>query len=425
MTRPASAILSSALSMWLAVAGAEAADPEPAGRATAPVTEVEIGDLTYSELGEYQQTQAFRQSGGRCGTIPRLSSSAAALLAVSDCSMTQSDNLNDYPPVSTYYVPVWFHVIRKDDGVTGDVSDALLESQIEVMNEDLLAMAGTPGANGVNTRIEFYLAGVSRYDSTAYFDECFYVGCSQANGANSNEAFKNALNRRPDLYLNFYTKAWPDRPGLLGYATFPAEDAEAARDGVVINWRNVGRDAPAGAPYDQGRTGTHEVGHYIGLFHTFQSGCGTAGSPGCYSSGDLICDTNPESTEHFGCTASNTCTSADPIENYMNYTDDTCMEEFTAEQARRARCSIVNYRSTMLTVTSLRSSGKIYVDGAYLGTELGTSASPFNTVREAYDLAWDGAEIAISGGSYPETFALTKQVVLSERAGTGTVTIGE
>ena len=92
-----------------------------------------------------------------------------------------------------------------------------------------------------------------------------------------------------------------------------------------------------------GRTLTHEIGHYLGLFHTFQGGCGSAA---CYTSGDLICDTNAESGPNFSCAGSppSSCCSVDPIDNYMDYSDDLCMEKFTAEQVNRMRCSLINWR---------------------------------------------------------------------------------
>ena len=88
----------------------------------------------------------------------------------------------------------------------------------------------------------------------------------------------------------------------------------------------VGRNAPL-APYNQGRTGTHEVGHYLGLYHTFQNGCGGSN---CYASGDRICDTNAESQPEYNCpNNSSSCGSTDPVRNYMNYSTDTCMNNFT------------------------------------------------------------------------------------------------
>ena len=113
----------------------------------------------------------------------------------------------------------------------------------------------------------------------------------------------------------------------------------------MVLWSAFGRNAPIGPPYNLGSTATHEAGHYFGLFHTFQGGCCSTTS--CFQNCDLICDTNPEASPHFGCVARTTCGSVDPINNYMDYSDDACMNNFTFQQVNRMRCSVQHWRTNL------------------------------------------------------------------------------
>ena len=132
-------------------------------------------------------------------------------------------------------------------------------------------------------------------------------------------------------------------------------------DRVVILYAAFGRGSSIGPPFDQGRTATHEVGHYLGLLHTFTNGCGTTS---CYTTADLICDTNPQSTPTTGCPTAYSCSTPDPVDNYMDYSDDLCMKKFTPEQARRMRCTLTHYRPDVFTLVDV-----VCGDGDVLGDE--------------------------------------------------------
>ena len=111
--------------------------------------------------------------------------------------------------------------------------------------------------------------------------------------------------------------------------------------------------------------------------HTFSGGCSASTPPGCYNSGDLICDTNSEESPTFNpCQLGDksTCGSVDPSDNYMDYSDDLCMMQFTIEQGRRIRCSLENYRPDLYT---LADTSTIFTDGFESGnTSSWSSASP-------------------------------------------------
>lgn len=300
-----------------------------------------------------------------------------------DCDYFQTNPSATYAPTTVLRIPVVVHVIQNTSG-TGNLSNALVQSQITVLNEDFRAIASTPGAGGVDTKIEFFLAttdpngapttGIVHYTNNTWF--------ADAGNYWTTTAWNTAR------YLNIYTN---QAGGALGYVPDLPQGGGVlgtSADRVVIEYRAFGRPGLGGSPYDRGRTASHEVGHYLGLFHTFDSGCGTAS---CYTTGDRICDTTSEANARFGCpVGAVSCGTPDPIRNYMDYTDDTCMTGFTAEQARRMRCTLVNYRSQLAqpagpvaSAIARQGTGNLnssLIAGApRIGTNATTSVITFNT----------------------------------------------
>ncbi len=316
--------------------------PAVAGNAWAEPTldesAIRMGGRTFATWTDYFGSEYFEQNGKRCGK-PASVLTAARIADPSDCTYTFTNPSGDYDTTTRFRVPVVFHIIEHSNG-NGQISDALVNSQVDILNEDFQAIASTPGAPGYDAGIEFVLAdtdpggspttGITRTENNTWF----------ADGGN----YWDTLAWDTSRYMNVYTN---EAGGNLGYVPDLPQGGIAGdnSDRVVILWNTIGRDAPAGPPFDQGRTLTHEVGHYLGLEHTFTGGCAAGSSPGCYTSGDLICDTNSEADSTDGCPGSqSTCGSADPVHNYMDYSDDTCMDNFTDEQSHRMRCSLLNYR---------------------------------------------------------------------------------
>ena len=155
---------------------------------------------------------------------------------------------------------------------------------------------------------------------------------------------KTALHIPTEYSLNFYTAGLQD--GLLGWATFPDRlQGDKVMDGVVILHSTL--PGGTGAPYNLGETATHEVGHWLGLYHTFQDGC--------VGEGDEVDDTEAHAGPNFGCkntlTDKNNFCSGEtkaPLKNFMNYVDDKCMSEFTPGQIARMKDMITTYRSGLI-----------------------------------------------------------------------------
>ncbi len=327
-----------ALALSLAVlappSGPRQSTPELQSSALPVIT---VGGRSFDTWEAYLRSPLFLTLGLRCGT--RLEGNSLELRPASDCTSSATVIKPEYAATvgsTLYRIPVVVHIIQSTSG-QGQISDALVNSQIAVLNEDFQAILGTPGEDGNDARIEFFLAtkdpsgnpttGITRTTNNSWF--------------NDSGTYYDSLNWNTNEYLNIYTNS---ASGALGYVpSLPQGGIVGANsDRVVILWSAFGRNAPIGPPFNLGRTATHEVGHYLGLYHTFDFGCG---SGSCYTSGDRICDTNPEANPVFGCPGSSTsCGSGDPFHNYMDYSDDPCYQEFTPEQVNRMRCTLTNWR---------------------------------------------------------------------------------
>ncbi len=216
-------------------------------------------------------------------------------------------------------VQVAFHVIQSSSG-EGDVTDAQIARQIAVMNHAFLS-AG----------FRFELASVDRTVNDKWVDVRPGVG--------EERKIKEALAIDPAHTLNIYSADLAKY--LLGWSYYPWTFAETSWEhAVFVHYKTL----PGGPTinYSEGDTATHEVGHYLGLYHTFEGGCAEPG--------DYVADTPAEASPAFGCPVGrDTCPAAglDPIENFMDYSDDSCMTEFTADQAARMIWAVDTYRPSL------------------------------------------------------------------------------
>ncbi len=254
-------------------------------------------------------------------------------------------------------IPVVVHVIHNGDAVGSgeNITDARVMSQITVLNQDFRRMTGTPGFNsnpvGADVEIQFCLAQTDPEGAPTTGINRVNLGvASWATSAQVEGTLKPSTQWDPSRYFNIWVCQFSNSfsaelYGILGYAQFPSTSGlpglnpnggAANTDGVIIDYRCFGSKAIANvgtyfADYDKGRTATHEIGHCFGLRHIW-------GDSSVCSEDDFCADTPQANTEHYGCeTGSNSCPAPglDMVENYMDYSDDVCMNIFTQNQKDR------------------------------------------------------------------------------------------
>jgi hypothetical protein len=258
---------------------------------------------------EWASQRAFVENGLRCGTVhPDVIAVRKINNAMRKRAVQHKLNAAN---LAEAVVPVYFHVITSQAG-DGDVPDTAINDQVAVLN-------AAYGGAGVGFGVRFDLVEVDRAANDKWY--------AMRPGSAAEKEAKAALRKGGANALNLYSAN--SGGGMLGWATFPASyTSNPQNDGVVVFFSSL----PGGsaAPYNLGDTATHEVGHWLGLYHTFQGGCS--------KKGDYAADTPAERAPAYGCPAGrDTCKGkrfpgVDPVNNFMDYTNDACMDSFTSSQ---------------------------------------------------------------------------------------------
>lgn len=259
---------------------------------------------------------------------------------------------------ATRIIPVVFHVIHQNG--SENISKEQIQSAITQLNQDF---SGTNSDAGnlrsiftsvqTNPEIEFRLANIDPNGNCTEGIVRVYSSLT----VDADDDVKT-LSRWPNnKYFNIWTveSIGGSEPGFitLGYAYLPdVVNWGPEIDGIVVRADRVGT---TGISNGTGRTLTHEIGHYLGLDHTFEGGC--------QGSGDGVSDTPKAADANFGCDYSiNSCTNESPdkpdmIENYMDYSNDNCQITFTNGQKNIFNSTFSNYRSTLVSGSNLIATG--------------------------------------------------------------------
>jgi pregnancy-associated plasma protein-A len=269
-------------------------------------------------------TSAAAQQKERCGTRQ------PSLEEVAQIEQTIAKGRGRVKAVVT--VPVWIHVITRGAGfANGELSQAMIQQQMKVLVDSYSGRTG-----GAGSIFDFQLAGVTQTNNQTWFER-------MAIDVEVETEAKRALRRGGPESLNIYTV---DGGPYLGFAYYPnilTDPTYAILDGVVLDWRSL----PGGtfAIYSEGDTATHEVGHWLALYHTFEGKCS--------GKGDFIADTPAEFSPAFNCPigrdtfGGTSKPGLDPIFNFMDYSQDSCMFMFTPLQVERMQAAWASFRAPL------------------------------------------------------------------------------
>lgn len=279
-------------------------------------------------------------------------------------------------PTVLQTIPIIFHIFTDGFG-NENLTQAQIQAQVDQLNIDYRNLAGSSYTQAGDSEVEFCLA---QQDESG--NQLTEIGINRitayGQGPFSNTDFENTLKAAtqwdPTQYFNVWVADlsggllgyahWPEGSGLAGV---PGNSAGASNDGVVVLYSSVGSIAnpnPNGGQYASGRTLTHEAGHWLGLRHVW-------GDTTACTNDDYCADTPDATGSNFVCPSVDSCPldglGPDMVENYMDYTDDTCMDTFTNDQVSRILAVLANSprRVELVTTSTVCQPAQIYdLDGS-------------------------------------------------------------
>jgi hypothetical protein len=305
-----------------------------------------------------------------------------------------------------YTIPIIFHVFTDGTGAE-NISEELIQAQVDQLNIDYRNLAGSSFDQADDAFVEFCLA--QQDEDGNQLEE---IGINRitdyGGGPFSDSDFESSMKAATQWDPNMYFNVWVAdlSGGLLGYAQFPDNSGlpglnttggAANTDGVVVLYSSVGSIAnpnPNGGQYAAGRTLTHEAGHWLGLRHVWgdTSAC----------SNDDYCDDTPDATgSNFNCPSPDSCPSdglgPDMVENYMDYTDDTCMNTITADQVIRVRTVMENSpRRAELRNSNVCQPAQVYDLDGKINLNYTPPACGENTIYPTVDIQNNGVNTLVS-----------------------------
>jgi hypothetical protein len=321
-------------------------------------------------------------------------------------------------------IPVVVHVLYNTS--SQNISDAQVKSQIDVLNEDFRKLnadrSNVPSAfSGLAADVEINFCLASKNPSGVTTTGIVRKSTTKTSFSDDNGVKYSSTGGDDAWNSSQYLNLWVCNlgGGLLGYAQFPG--GAAATDGVVILYSSFGRTGTVSAPYNKGRTATHEVGHWLNLRHIW-------GDASCGS--DLVNDTPTQQTSNYGCpsyphkTCSNT-TSGDMFMNYMDYTDDGCMNMFSAGQKTRmqalfasggSRAALLTSQgcgavTTTTTTTTTPTSGTSNI--VTVGNGTGTSLTPYGTYYMDEKVQYIITKSELMAAGYSSTNSIIKSLAFN------------